>query len=125
MRVPKEAILKACKKMRCDVCSRNQKTGCARPAVLPSLLDMNQLVSIDVFSVFDSNRVRHELLSIIDHQRPSISLRSWMATRVTTSAGSSLKFGVTFSEHRAQYLLILNRVFRLGCPSMPNSMAAN
>ena len=62
-----EAILKACKKMRCDVCLRNQKTGCARPAVLPSLLDMNQLVSIDVFSVFDSNRVRHELLSIIDH----------------------------------------------------------
>ena len=31
-----EAILKACKKMRCDVCLRNQKTGCARPAVLPS-----------------------------------------------------------------------------------------
>eukprot|EP00439_Symbiodinium_sp_Y106_P065917 s2769_g10.t1 len=62
-----EAILKACKKMRCDVCLRNQKTGCARPAVLPSLLDMNQLVSVDVFSVFDSNRVRHEFLSIIDH----------------------------------------------------------
>eukprot|EP00439_Symbiodinium_sp_Y106_P004950 s1915_g1.t1 len=62
-----EAILKACKKMRCDVCSRNQKTGSARPAVLPSLLDMNQLVSIDVFSAFDSDRVRHEFLSIIDH----------------------------------------------------------
>ena len=28
---------------------------------------MNQLVSIDVFHVFDSNRVRHELLSVIDH----------------------------------------------------------
>ena len=62
-----ESVLKACKKMRCDVCSRNQKTGGARPAVMPSLLDMNQIVSIDVFSVFDSNRVRHEFLSIIDH----------------------------------------------------------
>ena len=62
-----EAVIKACKKMRCDVCARNQKTGCARPAVMPSLLDMNQLVSIDVFSVLDSQRVRHEFLSIIDH----------------------------------------------------------
>eukprot|EP00439_Symbiodinium_sp_Y106_P025435 s6550_g3.t1 len=28
---------------------------------------MNQLVSIDVFHVFDADRVRHELLSVIDH----------------------------------------------------------
>ena len=62
-----EAVLKACKLMRCDVCDRNQKTGSARPAVLPSLLDMNQVVSIDVFSVFDCNRARHEFLSVIDH----------------------------------------------------------
>ena len=62
-----ESVIKACKKMRCDVCDRNQRTGSARPAVLPSLLDMNQLVSVDVFTVFDSERVRHEFLSVIDH----------------------------------------------------------
>ncbi|OLP74990.1 Copia protein [Symbiodinium microadriaticum] len=62
-----ESVIKACKGMRCDVCSRNQRTGSARPGVLPSLLDMNQVVSIDVFTVFDSERVRHEFLSVIDH----------------------------------------------------------
>ena len=62
-----ESVIKACKGMRCDVCDRNQRTGSARPGVLPSLLDMNQVVSIDVFTVFDSERVRHEFLSVIDH----------------------------------------------------------
>ncbi|CAE7414743.1 RE2 [Symbiodinium sp. CCMP2592] len=62
-----DEVIKACKGMRCEVCDRNQRTGSARPGVLPSLLDMNQVVSVDVFSVFDSDRVRHEFLSIIDH----------------------------------------------------------
>ncbi|CAE7529744.1 GIP [Symbiodinium sp. CCMP2592] len=62
-----EGVLKACKKMRCEVCARNQSTQVARPATLPSLLDMNQLVSVDVFHAFDANRVRHEFLSVIDH----------------------------------------------------------
>ncbi|CAE7856566.1 GIP, partial [Symbiodinium necroappetens] len=62
-----EGVLKACKKMRCEVCDRNQNTHVARPATLPSLLDMNQLVSIDVFHAFDVDRVRHEFLSVIDH----------------------------------------------------------
>ncbi|CAE7698950.1 RE1 [Symbiodinium sp. CCMP2592] len=62
-----EGVLKACKKMRCEDCARNQATQVARPATLPSLLDMNQLVSVDVFHVFDANRVRHEFLSVIDH----------------------------------------------------------
>ena len=62
-----ENILRACKGMRCQVCARNQHTGTPRPATLPSLLYMNELVSIDVFHVFDSERVRHELLSVIDH----------------------------------------------------------
>ena len=62
-----ESVIKACKGMRCDVCTRNQRTGSARPGVLPSLLDMNQVVSVDVFTVFDSERVRHEFLSVIDH----------------------------------------------------------
>ncbi|CAE7353792.1 GIP [Symbiodinium sp. CCMP2592] len=62
-----EGVLKACKKMRCEACARNQATQVARPATLPSLLDMNQLVSVDVFHAFDANRVRHEFLSVIDH----------------------------------------------------------
>ena len=62
-----EHVVKACKNLRCQVCDRNRHTGTPRPATLPSLLDMNQLVSIDVFHVFDADRVRHELLSVIDH----------------------------------------------------------
>ena len=60
-------VIKACKSLRCEACERNRHTAAPRPATLPSLLDMNQLVSIDVFHVFDSERVRHELLSVIDH----------------------------------------------------------
>ncbi|CAE7483963.1 unnamed protein product, partial [Symbiodinium necroappetens] len=60
-------ILKACKSLRCEVCERNRHTSAPRPASLPSLLDMNQLVSIDVFNIFDTDRVRHEVLSVIGH----------------------------------------------------------
>ena len=59
-------VIEACKSLRCEVCERNRHTAAPRPATLPSLLDMNQLVSVDVFHVFDSERVRHELLSVID-----------------------------------------------------------
>ena len=59
--------MKACKNLRCQVCDRNRHTRAPRPATLPSLLDMNQLVSVDVFHVFDADRARHELLSVIDH----------------------------------------------------------
>ncbi|CAE7835178.1 RE2 [Symbiodinium microadriaticum] len=62
-----EAVIKACKAMRCEVCHRTRHTTASRPATLPSLMDMNQLVSIDVFHVFDINRTRHEILSVIDH----------------------------------------------------------
>ena len=62
-----DAVLRACKAMKCEVCARNQRTSAARPATLPSLLDMNQFVSVDVFHIFGSNRVRHEILSVIDH----------------------------------------------------------
>ena len=62
-----EHVVKACKNLRCQVCDRNRHTGTPGPATLPSLLDMNQLVSIDVFHVFDADRVRHELLAVIDH----------------------------------------------------------
>ena len=60
-------VLKAAKTLRCQVCDRTKGTGSSRPAVLPSLLDFNQIVSVDVFHAFDSQRVRHEFISVIDH----------------------------------------------------------
>ena len=60
-------IIKIAKGMRCQVCDRNKRTAAPRPASLPTFLDFNQLVSVDVFHVFDVNRKRHEMLSVIDH----------------------------------------------------------
>ncbi|CAE7372060.1 RE2 [Symbiodinium sp. CCMP2592] len=51
-----ESVLKAAKALKCQVCDRNKRTH-----------DFNSLVSVDVFHVFDANRKRHALLSIIDH----------------------------------------------------------
>ena len=61
------SILKAAKSMRCQVCDRNKRTHAPRPSSLPTLLDFNALVSVDVFSVFDAEKKRHSLLSILDH----------------------------------------------------------
>ncbi|CAE7697802.1 RE1 [Symbiodinium microadriaticum] len=62
-----DKVIAACKGMRCQTCDRTKKVAAPRPASLPSFLDFNTLVSVDVFHVFDAHRKRHELLSIIDH----------------------------------------------------------
>ncbi|CAE7707470.1 GIP [Symbiodinium sp. CCMP2592] len=62
-----EDIIKIAKGMRCQVCARNKRASAPRPASLPSFLDFNQLVSVDVFHVFDINRKRHEMISVVDH----------------------------------------------------------
>ncbi|CAE7834160.1 GIP, partial [Symbiodinium necroappetens] len=62
-----DKVIAACKGMRCQTCDRTKKVAAPRPASLPSFLDFNALVSVDVFHVFDAHRKRHELLSIIDH----------------------------------------------------------
>ena len=62
-----EEIIKIAKSMKCQVCDRNKRAAAPRPASLPTYLDFNQLVSVDVFHVFDVNRRRHEMLSVIDH----------------------------------------------------------
>ena len=62
-----EHVIQACKHLRCQVCDRAKQSASARPACLPSLLDFNQLVSVDVFTVFDAAQVKHSLLSVIDH----------------------------------------------------------
>ena len=45
-----EAVIQGCKRLRCEVCSRSRGPAPPRPASLPTLLDFNQLVSVDVFS---------------------------------------------------------------------------
>ena len=62
-----QAVLKASKSLKCQTCARCKRPAAPKPATLPSLLDFNQMVSLDVVHVFDSQRVRHELLSVIDH----------------------------------------------------------
>ena len=59
-------VIAAAKKLKCQVCERNRRGGVPRPSSLPSILSFNQVVAVDVFSVHDSNNVRHELLSALD-----------------------------------------------------------
>ena len=59
-------VIAAAKKLRCQVCERNRRGGAPRPSSLPSILSFNQVIAVDVFSVHDSNNVRHELLSALD-----------------------------------------------------------
>ena len=60
------AVISAAKSLRCDVCHRCQRTAAPRPASLPTMLDFNQVVAVDVFHAFDSEQVRHEFISVID-----------------------------------------------------------
>ena len=62
-----QAVLKALKSLKCQTCARCKRPAAPKPATLPSLLDFNQMVSFDAVHVFDSQSVRHELLSVIDH----------------------------------------------------------
>ena len=61
------SIVKAAKSLKCQACARCKNTSSTRPSSMPSLLDFNQLVSVDVFHMFDSKNVRHEFLSVVDH----------------------------------------------------------
>ncbi|CAE7227793.1 RE1 [Symbiodinium sp. CCMP2456] len=59
-------ILDAAKRLRCQVCDRHHRGKSAKPSSLPSLLEFNQLVAVDAFSVYDSQHKRVEFLMIID-----------------------------------------------------------
>ncbi|CAE7765879.1 RE2 [Symbiodinium sp. CCMP2592] len=59
-------VVEAVKRMRCQVCERNKRAGSARPASLPTILDFNQIVAVDAFSAYDSNRRRHEFMMVTD-----------------------------------------------------------
>ncbi|CAE7717731.1 RE2 [Symbiodinium sp. CCMP2592] len=60
------AVIAAAKSLKCEVCERCQRTAASRPATLPTMLDFNQIVAVDVFHAFDTEQVRHEFLSVID-----------------------------------------------------------
>ena len=101
------AVLKASKTLKCQTCQRCQRTSAPRPASLPSLLEFNQVVSLDVFHVFDANRVRHELLSIIDHSTTYHQVR-----RITGHSSEDFENG--FVEAWGRVFLCLP-TWRQGC----------
>ncbi|CAE7751606.1 RE1 [Symbiodinium sp. CCMP2592] len=59
-------VVEACKRLRCQVCHRNQRGASAKPATLPNLLDFNQLVAVDAFYVYDCDGEKVELMMIVD-----------------------------------------------------------
>ncbi|CAE7226615.1 RE2, partial [Symbiodinium necroappetens] len=60
------SVVEACKRLRCQVCERSQRGSSAKPAKLPNLLDFNQVVAVDAFYVYDTNKVKVELMIAID-----------------------------------------------------------
>ncbi|CAE7245428.1 RE1 [Symbiodinium sp. CCMP2592] len=59
-------VLEAAKRLRCEVCDRHHRAKSAKPSSLPSLLEFNQLVAVDAFSVYDAHKTRVEFLMVID-----------------------------------------------------------
>ena len=59
-------VVEAAKRLRCQVCDRHHRGKSAKPSSMPALLEFNQLVAVDAFSVYDTNHVRVEFLLVID-----------------------------------------------------------
>ncbi|CAE7585010.1 GIP [Symbiodinium sp. CCMP2592] len=59
-------VVEACKRLRCQVCHRNQRGASAKPATLPNLLEFNQLVAVDAFYVCDCDGEKVELMIVVD-----------------------------------------------------------
>ena len=59
-------VVEACKRLRCQVCHRNQRGASAKPATLPNLLEFNQLVAVDAFYVYDCEGEKVELMMVVD-----------------------------------------------------------
>ncbi|CAE7261754.1 RE1 [Symbiodinium natans] len=60
------SVIEACKKINCQVCSRNKRGKSAKPASFPNLLDFNQVVAVDAFTVYDCQGEKLELMMSID-----------------------------------------------------------
>ncbi|CAE7254046.1 GIP [Symbiodinium natans] len=59
-------VVKAAKRLRCEVRARNKRGGTTRPASAPKLLQFNQVVAVDAFSAYDAFGKRHEFMSVVD-----------------------------------------------------------
>ena len=59
-------VVEACKKIKCQVCQRNKRGGSAKPSSMPNLLEFNQVVAVDAFTVYDCHGDKLELLMAID-----------------------------------------------------------
>ena len=61
-----EAVLKAAKGMRCEVCATSSGPRIARPSAVPRMYDFNDCVGADLLHHHDIDDVRHTFLSIVD-----------------------------------------------------------
>ena len=61
-----QKIIDAVKGMTCQSCARTRKPQNRRPAATANLLSFNEVVAIDIVSVYDIHNKRHDLLSILD-----------------------------------------------------------
>ena len=60
------SVIEATKKIKCQVCHRNQRGQSSKPASLPNVLDFNQVVAVDAFYVYDTLGTKVELMMAID-----------------------------------------------------------
>ena len=60
-------VLKAARGLECEVCRRCKAPAIPRPSRIAPCLRFNQVVGVDIFYVHDSEGVRHQLLSMVDH----------------------------------------------------------
>ena len=60
------AVVAACKRLRCQVCDRQQRGSSPRPSSIPNLLEFNQVVAVDAFTTFDAFENKVELLMAVD-----------------------------------------------------------
>ena len=56
------SVISAAKSLSCDTCLRNRRGGHPRPSTLPTILSVNQVVGVDLFSVYDIHGGRRDIL---------------------------------------------------------------
>ena len=62
-----EAVLKAVKLMKCEVCEATGGPKAQRPSTLPQMLDFGEVLGIDIFYAHDADDVKHTFLSVADY----------------------------------------------------------
>ena len=116
-----QSVIDAAKGLRCMTCERNQRGGTAKPSAMPTILEFNQVVGVDAFSVVDSSGVRYEMLSAVDHGTGFhlvVELKGHTA-QIRLSANC----GPTPSGHQEPWLLTSRQDSRQGWRNMPSGLA--